>query len=203
MSGNEKRALEVLNKIVAIDETFFPAFIERSKIYLSAMQYNLAEESACHAFTNSYSHIEALRVVTLVQYLHNYDETQHLANLGQIVTLLDQEAHSSLTFCLETAKLFSRVCSNDGKTLEFTFGLVSKTCDLELDSYESSIEKARQLRCLGRYDEAISQYQFAANIDQSNTDALQGMILCQVLSGAMEEARQQLEFLDLVQDDAR
>jgi tetratricopeptide (TPR) repeat protein len=199
--GNVNGATEALSTIIADDETFFPALIERAKMYLIQMKYALAKDSAQQSFVIGRGHIEALRVLTLILFLTNDNGAQRLEHLEQLSSKLNGEALPKIERKLEVTKLFSRLCGNDKAVLEITTQLVSEACDIELDNWESRMEFARQLRRLGRYDEALCQYQFASNLDQGNTDTLEGMILCQVLSGALEEAKQQIEFLELVQDE--
>ena len=99
-------------------------------------------------------------------------------------------------------KLFSRLRGNDKAVLEITTRLVSEACDLELDNWERRMEFTRQLKRLGRYDEASWQYQFASILDPGNTDTLEGMIPS--LSSSqwrIRRRKQQIEFLELVQDE--
>ena len=203
LTGNTQGALGLLGTIAAGDDAFFPVFIERSKIFVSMKRYALAEESAHRSYAINSHHVESIRNLTFVLYLTNNDKSHCLELLTQLSTILQKESLSAVQSYLETAQLFSRLSNSDKDTLEITIRMVSKACDREVDNYECRIEYARQLRCLGRYDDAIAQYRFASNIETDRVEALEGVILCLVLSGAREEAVQQIEFVELIQDNER
>jgi hypothetical protein len=110
---------------------------------------------------------------------------------------------------LDTAKLFSRICAgHDEKTLNLALDMLVQSLQ-EAESNDTNhvvllLEHARILRCLGRHKEALLQYEHASKIGKGNAYALQGIILCQMLSENVEDADDQIEFLSLlVQDDGK
>ena len=206
--GKAEDAVDTLSEIIAIDKSFFPAFVERANIYLSLKEYILAEESAQHSVAIGSGHIESLRVLSLVQYLTNHDKTKRLGHFSLLRSKMGEGTENEATAVstnktkLKVAKLFSRVCGNDRETLELTLKSVSRISELEIDNWDIRMEFARQLRKLGKFEKAIQQYQFASDIEPDNVETLQNMILCQVLSGSIEEAKHQVEFVELMQEDA-
>lgn len=192
-----------MNSIIEVDGSFFPALIERAKLYLLQMNFTLAQDSARQGFVMGNGHFEALRTLALILLLSTTDGPQRLKHLDELSNKLKEEAQSKFNVDrkLDAAKLFSRVCGYDEEILNITTQLASEVCDLEFDDWESRMEFARQLRRAEKYDDALSQYQLASNHYPGNAEAIEGMILCQALSGAIEEAKQQIEFLELVRDD--
>ncbi len=224
--GDTVAALHVLNEIIVSDDTFFPAYVERAKIQLHSMNFRLAFKSAQLGYkyssvdSNSTSnnshgrsvHLEALRIFTLTQYLcsdgkDDCENERRLANLGQIVSSLEGEEHPPILL-YDTSKLFSHVCNCDTRVLELCLRLMGKACRVADGALMASdhhhtfqLEYARQLRCLFRYQEAMERYHLASELDQSETDALQGLIVCQILVGDIDDAREQMEFLSLMEDE--
>ena len=145
--------------------------------------------------------------LTLTQYLTNHDKAQRIEHLVRLLKIIDEDEDEKQSLCtierkIKVARVFSRVCDNDKETKELTLRLVSEICECGLEKTEvnwnARMEVARHLRDLGRYKEAMYQYELATNIDQGDMDTLQGMVLCLVLGGSMEEATQQIEFVELL-----
>ena len=61
-------------------------------------------------------------------------------------------------------------------------------------------ELAYQLLMQGRYQKAYSAYQEAAQIDETTSDPLLGMIRCKIFEGQIEDAEQQVEFVKTVEN---
>ena len=195
-------SVDIFNVIIREHPKFFPALTERAKLYLRQKKFTLAEDSAREGFHLG-NDVESLRILAQILFLTKRNEpdsqSQCTEYLIQLVSMLD----SRVDIKLEVSKLFFRLGGNDTEVHGITTKLASEVCNEELDHWEGRIELARQLRRLGRYDESLSHFEIASTLDlEKGNTSLQGMILCQVLSGASEEAEQQIEFLDLVQEDS-
>lgn len=53
---------------------------------------------------------------------------------------------------------------------------------------------------MGKYREAIQAYKEALRVDESNESALYGLIYCQIKHGKLDDAKQQMEFLSVIQE---
>ena len=53
---------------------------------------------------------------------------------------------------------------------------------------------------MGKYKEAIQAYKEALRLNESNEHALYGLIYCQIKHGSLEDAKQQMEFLNVIQE---
>jgi tetratricopeptide repeat protein 21B len=207
--GDKIKSLECLNTVIAIyGPSFFPAYIERSKHHVSYGNFSLSEESALSALKIQKDHSEAFQVLILNQYLsacNNY--TLCFTSLCQLVEIYrDQGISPSSKKWVDTAKLFSRICGRDMKTMSLALDmLVESSQEVESNSDSSNhvilIEHARILRCLGRYNDAILHYKHASDTGMGNAYALQGAVLCQMLIGNIEEANDQIDFLSLLVQD--
>lgn len=193
-------AVEHLNKAIASNKHFYPALIEKAKLHLKLRQFSQAQESAQRSISESYAHIEALRVLTLVQYISGNDRNQRLENLRRMLDLATSAKNLNMNFCYETSQIFARLAGKDETTLTLTSKLIANVCDLDPSNVDFRIELAFQHCRLKRYDEAIVEYQFASSLDTSNTEVLKGMILCHILKGDIEGAKQQMEFVALMED---
>jgi tetratricopeptide repeat protein 21B len=205
--GDRIKSLECLNTVIAVyGPSFFPAYIERSKHHLSYGNFILSEESALSALQIQKDHTEAVKLLILNQYLSTCNKTLCFTSLCKLVKMYrDQGISMSSKKWVGTAKLFSRICGRDMKTMNLVLNMLvesSQEANLSsIDNHVIFIEHARVLRCLGRYNDAILQYKRASNVGIGNTCALQGAVLCQMLTGNTEEAFDQIEFLSLLVQD--
>ena len=198
-NGDIAPAVECLNKVIGSEPSFYPAFIEKAKMLLRLQHFHRAEESAHRALKDSGGHIEALRILTLVEYVSNGDRHKAAQKLKQLVD--DCNKNIDAKFCYQTARAFARLCNNDTSTLELTLPLISRACEIDPCNSEFRSELAYQHYLLGNHDDSITEYQCASNLDQSNLEALRGIIFCQILKGELEDAKQQFEFLSLMQEE--
>jgi len=191
--------LNTLRKIKSLDSSFFPAFIEISKVHLAMASFTLAEESSRIASGMANSHIEAQYVLTMTKCFSRCDKRERHACLQNLMQLcINQEVTLSSKLWLRSWQFFSRVCGHDKITLQVILDTMTKILD-ESMPVGIALEYARTLRCLGRYGESLSQYQLALLIDDSNT--AEGIVLCQALSGEVEQADHQIEFIELMQEE--
>uniref|UniRef100_A0A8B9G865 Tetratricopeptide repeat protein 21B n=1 Tax=Amazona collaria TaxID=241587 RepID=A0A8B9G865_9PSIT len=123
-------------------------------------------------------------------------ETAHRLSmkLRDLIKALERlEPHNSQLFC-KMALAFSRTL-----ILQHTQTLVERAFDLASDNAEFATELGYQMILQGKVKEALKWYKTAMRLDETSVPALTGIIRCQLIQGQLEDAEQQLEFLNEIQ----
>lgn len=85
------------------------------------------------------------------------------------------------------------------QVLTQTAQLVSRARKLRPDSSEFATEYGYQQELRKEYGSATESYREASKLEETNVQALTGMIRCQIVQGKLEDAEQQLELFRMVQ----
>ena len=194
-------AIKYYNKIIGMSSLFYPALVEKGKLFLQMKKYHELRALVDEAMMKSNGHFEALLLLTMYQYLAGNSKSQRVENLEKIVTILKgfkKQTNNDKMFHI--AQFFARACGYDKDSVDLTKSLVESICKLDPSNEEYRLEHAYHLRLLKRYDEAIADYQFSSSLDTNDSLGLQGMILAQVLNGKIEDAKAQKEFIYVMGD---
>uniref|UniRef100_A0A8C3VGA4 Tetratricopeptide repeat protein 21B n=1 Tax=Catharus ustulatus TaxID=91951 RepID=A0A8C3VGA4_CATUS len=168
---NYSGALDIVNQIIAIFPNFIPAFIKKMKLQLALQDWEQTVETA-HRLS---------------------------MKLGDLIKALDRlEPRNSELFC-KMALAFSRTCGRNQLILQHTQTLVQRAFDLASDNAEFATELGYQMILQGKVKEALKWYKTAMTLDETSVSALTGIIRCQLIQGQLEDAEQQLEFLNEIQ----
>ncbi|KAF4796860.1 tetratricopeptide repeat domain 21B [Turdus rufiventris] len=90
-------------------------------------------------------------------------------------------------------------CGRNQLILQHTQTLVQRAFDLASDNAEFATELGYQMILQGKVKEALKWYKTAMTLDETSVSALTGIIRCQLIQGQLEDAEQQLEFLNEIQ----
>ena len=94
----------------------------------------------------------------------------------------------------------ARISDGNQKILQANFVFIERAIQLKPENGMYIAERGYLLRLSKDYDEAISVYKEALKVDESNEQALLGLIYCQIKTGKLEDAKQQMEFLSVIQE---
>lgn len=193
--------MNLLSQIIAKEDTFYPALIEKSKLHLGLRQYHLSSELAQKVLRITQTSIEALQIMILIQYVASCNMNGVENCLDELIQLLTFDGILSRQACLQSAQLFSRISGNyDKGTLESLLNLISTVLKADPTDGEIRLEKAIILRRLERYQEAMEEYQSLFSMNENSIDASLGMIRCQWLNGHYCDAKKQFEFISLTDE---
>uniref|UniRef100_A0A8D0L119 Tetratricopeptide repeat domain 21B n=1 Tax=Sphenodon punctatus TaxID=8508 RepID=A0A8D0L119_SPHPU len=167
---NYSGALEMVNQIIANFQYFIPAFIKKMKLQLALQDWEQAAETAQRLLQKDAFNLEAIRM-----------EALHF---------LCREVNISKV---------SLGCGRNQLILQQTQTLVERAFDLASHDAEIATELGYQMILQGKVKEALKYYKTAMMLDETSVSALTGIIRCQLLEGQLEEADQQLEFLNEIQ----
>lgn len=199
MRHNYSGALEVTNQIIVAYTGFVPALIEKMQIQLALQDWDQTVETAQRALAQDGHCIEALRTIILFSLCQEGQYNEAAAKLGELIQQIDRFEPKNHKLCHEMAKCFSRVAGRQPLVLQQTLTLVERAQSLTPQTAEYMTEKAYELLLLQQVKEAMKTYRAAMKLDETSVVALTGVIHCQLLEGQLEDAEQQLDFLNEVQ----
>ncbi|XP_041896700.1 tetratricopeptide repeat protein 21B isoform X3 [Corvus kubaryi] len=196
---NYSGALEIVNQIIANFPNFIPAFIKKMKLQLALQDWEQTIETAHRLLQKDPLNLEAIRMEALHHLCKEGNISEASARLGDLIKALDRlEPRNSELFC-KMALAFSRTCGRNQLILQHTQTLVEKAFDLASDNAEFATELGYQMILQGKVKEALKWYKTAMTLDETSVSALTGIIRCQLIQGQLEDAEQQLEFLNEIQ----
>uniref|UniRef100_A0A8B9S3M7 Tetratricopeptide repeat protein 21B n=1 Tax=Apteryx owenii TaxID=8824 RepID=A0A8B9S3M7_APTOW len=167
---NYSGALETVNQIIANFPNFLPAFIKKMKLQLALQDWEQAVETAHRLLQKDTLNLEAIRMEAL----------HYLCREGNISEV-------------------SLLCGRNQLILQHTQTLVERAFGLASDNAEFATELGYQMILQGKVKEASKWYKTAMTLDETSVSALTGIIRCQLTQGQLEDAEQQLEFLNEIQ----
>ncbi|XP_019409134.1 PREDICTED: tetratricopeptide repeat protein 21B [Crocodylus porosus] len=196
---NYSGALETVNQIIANFPHFLPAFIKKMKLQLALQDWEQAVETAQRLLQKDALNLEAIRMEALHYLCREGNLTEATARLGDLIHALEKlEPHNPQLFC-KMALAFSRTCGRNQLILQQTQTLVERAFGLASHDAEIATELGYQMILQERVKEALKWYKTAMTLDETSVSALTGIIRCQLIEGQLEDADQQLEFLNEIQ----
>ncbi|XP_041120641.1 tetratricopeptide repeat protein 21B [Polyodon spathula] len=196
---NYSGALETVNQVIVAFPNFLPAFIKKMKLFLTLQDWEQTVEAAQRLLQKDENNLEALRMLALYSLCSKGNIDESITQVSNLVGSLDRfEPHNAELF-YRMSLAFTRVCGRNQMILQQTQTLVERAFAMASDDAELATELGYQLVLQGKLKEAIKWYKTAMTLDETSVSALTGIIKCQLIEGHLEEAEQQLEFLNEIQ----
>uniref|UniRef100_A0A669QPC0 Tetratricopeptide repeat protein 21B n=1 Tax=Phasianus colchicus TaxID=9054 RepID=A0A669QPC0_PHACC len=196
---NYSGALETVNQIIANFPNFLPAFIKKMKLQLALQDWEQAVETAHRLLQKDALNLEATRMEALHFLCREGNIREASARLSDLLKALDRLEPRNSQLHYKMALAFSRTCGRNQLILQHTQTLVERAFNLDSDNAEFATELGYQMILQGKVKEALKWYKTAMTLDETSVSALTGIIRCQLIQGQLEDAEQQLEFLNEIQ----
>lgn len=198
--GQFTKALDNLNQAVVLHGWFLPALSEKAKTLLIMGDWEQALETAQRVLNENEYEIDALNIFILYMLAREGNNEEAVRKVEQLNEALDRNEPNNAGLYIAVAKPFVRICGRNPEVLRCTMNLVRRAMELDSDNSQYAAELGYQLVLYGELDEALEQYRRSAKLDETNVSALHGMIGCQLEEGQLDDAEQQLEFLQVISD---
>ena len=199
MRRNFSGSLELINQVVVAYPNFVPGLVEKMKVQLSLQDWEQTIEVAQRALNIDPSCLEAKRYIIL-QLLCRDGNYQEAANkLGELLQEMDRIEPKNPYLYDNYAKTFSRVSGRNQQVLQQTYYMQERAVSLENTTSDYVTELGYELLMQGRVKDAMKCYRNAMKLDETSVAALTGIIRCQLTENLLDEASQQLEFLNEIQ----
>ncbi|XP_070546763.1 tetratricopeptide repeat protein 21B-like [Ptychodera flava] len=196
---NYSGSLELINQAVVAYPGFMPALIEKMRLQLALQDWEQTMETSQRALAQDSHCAEAIRL----QILHmlcregSYDEAAN--KLGELIQLLDRFEPKNPWLYFNMSQAFCRVCGRNTLVLQQTFTLMERALGLDNLNSEFATEAGYEMLLQGKARDAMKCYRNAMKLDETSVPALTGIIKCQLIEGQLDDAEQQLEFLNEIQ----
>lgn len=192
-------ALEQINQLIVTYPGFMPALIEKMKLQLNLQDWDQAIETAQRALDTDLHCTEALKyqVIYLLSREGNYSEAS--GKIGDLISALDRFEPRSSYLYYHMAQIFSRICGRNALVLQQTYTLVERSVQQDSENTEYINELGFQLLLQGKVKDAMKCYRNAMKINDTSVQSLTGIIRCQLIENQLDDAAQQLDFLQEVQ----
>ncbi|XP_078408432.1 tetratricopeptide repeat protein 21B isoform X2 [Cetorhinus maximus] len=199
MRQNYSGALEMVNQIIVHFPGFLPAFVKKIELQLALQDWEQTIETIHRLLQKDSHNFEGLRMLALHSLCREGNIKEAGSRLGDLISVLDRfEPHNPDLF-YKMALAFSRMCGRNQIVLQQTYTLVERAFSMSSRNAEFANELGYQMVLQGKVKEAVRWYKTAMSLDESSVPALTGIIRCQLIEGQLEDAEQQLEFLNEIQ----
>jgi tetratricopeptide (TPR) repeat protein len=165
-------------------------------------EWDQSLDTAQRALDQDDGNLDALKIITL----HAFTQESHLDEAQNkfehlVETLLQREAYAPALYH-STSRLFSRICSRQLRSLQLCQKLMEHV--LNQDSIDSEgiyhCEMGYLCTLLGQFSLAMRSYSDASKRSSNSFLALEGMILCQLYEGKLDDAEAQIELLSVMRE---
>ncbi|XP_065838597.1 tetratricopeptide repeat protein 21B-like [Oscarella lobularis] len=196
---NYSGALECVNKAVVSYPGLVPALVEKMKLQLCLQEWEQSVETAQRILGFDSHCIDAVRMLILHMLCQEGRHNEAAAKLGDLIELVDRFEGKNHNLYYSLSKTFSRVSGRHGLVLQQTQTLVERALGLAPTNAVYTTELGYELTLRGKMKEAMKSYRNAMKLDETSVVALTGVISCQLTEGHLDDAEQQLDFLNEIQ----
>ncbi|KAJ1438327.1 hypothetical protein B484DRAFT_392369, partial [Ochromonadaceae sp. CCMP2298] len=198
--------LNILNQVVATYPWFLPALADKALLLASEGEWEQALDTAQRLLDVEGDSLDALKVIAVHAFTQESQTHDAVQKLGDLDEALRNKEPSAVDMAVEVAALFSCICARQPRALQICARLLERAA--KQASTSSSDEMCSVVYCqLGHtlllqgavmFERSLKAFREATRRDPNNAQALEGMILCQLCEGAVEDAESQVELLTLM-----
>jgi len=195
-------AVEVLNQMIAAcksDEVFKPITIEKAKVLIESGDWEQAADVTQRLINKDKDNVQALMLVVLYLLVVECRFTSAAHNLKELVDAVEIHEPKTHRLCYYITKTVARLSGGNQQIMQMTLSLIKRACDLSPNCSEYHTEKGYQLSIMGQWQHALEAFRQASRLDEGNIPALNGNIRCDLMLGKLDDAEQQLNFLNEIQ----
>ena len=109
----------------------------------------------------------------------------------------ERESNNAPVYCA-CAELFSRIACRQSSAINVCQGMLEHSIQLDGSSAKYFCELGHVFVLNGQYQSAIKMFKESSKKDSQSFIALEGMILCQLLEGLVDDAEAQIELLGVM-----
>uniref|UniRef100_A0A669Q528 Tetratricopeptide repeat protein 21B n=1 Tax=Phasianus colchicus TaxID=9054 RepID=A0A669Q528_PHACC len=193
-----KKAVKYFDEALQEGNDVF-ALLGKTQYFEIRQNYSGALETVNQIIANFPNFLPAfIKKMKLQLALQDWEQAVETAH-SDLLKALDRLEPRNSQLHYKMALAFSRTCGRNQLILQHTQTLVERAFNLDSDNAEFATELGYQMILQGKVKEALKWYKTAMTLDETSVSALTGIIRCQLIQGQLEDAEQQLEFLNEIQ----
>lgn len=194
MLGKQTEALNVLNKVIATFPGFLPGLSEKSLLLASAGEWDQATDTASRVLEGDAANIDALKVVAVHAFTQQFSSPEDSNyKFDALLAAIRAKEPQGVEVLFDVARLFSRICGRNNNVLEKCHELLDQALTLRPTDSKLFCELGRVCMMQGQYHTASRMFKDASRRDSHSVLPLEGMILCQLFDGMVDDAEAQTE----------
>ncbi|XP_070247681.1 tetratricopeptide repeat protein 21A isoform X5 [Myotis yumanensis] len=196
---NYSGALEVVNQITVVSESFLPAWILKMKLFLARQDWEQTVETGHRILEKDKRNIDAYQILAVHELAREGNMTTAADHIRNLIKALETREPQNPSLHLKKIIVVSRLCGRHQMILQLVCSFIERTFLAAPTYTHLAIELGYLFILQDQVKEASVWYSEAMKVDENSVAALTGIIWGQILEGHLEEAEHQLEFLKEVQ----
>ena len=144
--------------------------------------------------------MEALRIYIFYLLSRETDLDLVIEKMSELMEAMRVQEPKNAELYYNLARLFSRFCGRKDIVLKKTMQMLDLAIGLQPENSAFHTEVGYQKQIQGDFAGAYTTYQKATTFDESNLTPLIGMIYCRVRQDHLDDAEQQLEFINEINE---
>ncbi|EGR31890.1 tetratricopeptide repeat protein [Ichthyophthirius multifiliis] len=190
--------LNTLNEIIVLYTDFKSVQIEKAKFLMILGNWEQLQESVSQILYDEPNNIIALQLQAFITFIREGDIELGCEKLDILIKVIQKQEQKNTQLMHKVAQLFSRISGKNKQILNTTLNLCLQCKKSNPLNANYASELAVQYLMLNDYEKAYGLFQEAAALDETKIDCLIGMIQCRLYQGVIEDAEQQIEFLNQI-----
>ncbi|XP_008155388.2 tetratricopeptide repeat protein 21A [Eptesicus fuscus] len=196
---NYSGALEVVNQITVVSESFLPAWVLKMKLFLARQDWEQTVETGHRILEKDKRNIDAYQILAVHELAREGNMTTAADHVRNLIKALETREPQNPSLHLKKITVVSRLCGRHQMILQLVCSFIERTFLAAPTYTHLAIELGYLFILQDQVKEAAMWYSEAMKVDENSVAALTGIIWGQILEGHLEEAEHQLEFLKEVQ----
>ena len=193
------KALDNLTQAIVIYPWFLPALADKAKMLMMMGDWDQALETTERVLQQDPFDIEALRISSMYSLTRDGDSAKASEKISKLLESVDRHEPKNAELYYHIARPLARLSGRKPPVLNATLDLIGRARKLAPMDSKYVTESAHERVLLGDLRQANEEFKQGASLDDANVQAVTGMIFCQLSSGQLLDAEQQIDFMKEIQ----
>jgi tetratricopeptide repeat protein 21B len=195
MRAANKESVEVYNTVIASHPEYLPALSEKASVFVHMGDWSQALETAQRVLAADASDVDAQKVVVCAGLATEASFSEAASGARELLVLARRVEPKSARLLISVSQPIARLACRSREVLKETLALVEAAAKISPRDASVQVELGFQRFLMGDITGASQAYQRAMDLDDANAAALYGIIRCLIAGDKLEDADQQIEFL--------
>jgi tetratricopeptide repeat protein 21B len=175
-----------------------PGLTEKCLLLASAGEWDQALDTAQRALDLDEKNFDALKVVAVHAFTQDGHADEAVQKFEDLHDAIMQREPNSADIQFRAAEIFSRICCRHQRAIQLCQALLERATSLAPTNAKYFCELGHILTIGGQYQSAMKMFKESSRKDSNSFNALEGMILCQLIEGQLDDAEAQIELLGVM-----